>query len=202
MNESKQNDTSGLEQLLGTGQHIIITGMRVPKDFFVTTGTGQSDIAIHAGSYHLALKQAGIEMCNIMTYSSILPAIAHEIERPPSLMHGAVMETILAQADAVKGGEATAGIIYAWLHERKTGKKYGGLVCEYHGDHSPEQVSRQLSDMLMELYSNGFSQEFKIQRPHRIIATVKPEKNYGTAVAALCFVNYVFPIQNETGESK
>ena len=54
----------------------MLVGNRIPKDFFVTTGTGESDLTIHAGSYHLALKNAGIEMCNIMTYSSILPNIA------------------------------------------------------------------------------------------------------------------------------
>ena len=51
----------------------MIVGQRVPRNFFVTTGKGESDITIHAGSYHMALKDADIEMCNIMQYSSILP---------------------------------------------------------------------------------------------------------------------------------
>jgi hypothetical protein len=33
---------------------------RIPKDYFETSGKGESDIAVHAGSYHLALKEAGI----------------------------------------------------------------------------------------------------------------------------------------------
>ncbi|MBN2212904.1 MAG: arginine decarboxylase, partial [Bacteroidales bacterium] len=45
----------------------MVVGNRIPKDYFITKGTGESDIAIHAGSYHLALKAAGIEMANIMT---------------------------------------------------------------------------------------------------------------------------------------
>ena len=49
----------------------LIIGNRIPKDYFITKGTGQSDLTVHAGSYHLALKEAGVEMCNIMTYSSI-----------------------------------------------------------------------------------------------------------------------------------
>ena len=53
----------------------ILIGNRIPKDFFITKGKGESDITVHAGSYHLALKDANIEMCNIMTYSSILPKI-------------------------------------------------------------------------------------------------------------------------------
>lgn len=72
----------------------VTIGMRIPKDYFVTRGKGESDITIHAGSYHLALKDAKIEMCNIMTYSSIMPSIANKIERPKTLTHDAVMETI------------------------------------------------------------------------------------------------------------
>ena len=44
--------------------HVVI-GNRIPKDYFITKGTGESNIAVHAGSYHLALKAAGIEMANI-----------------------------------------------------------------------------------------------------------------------------------------
>ena len=60
----------------------ILVGNRIPKDYFITKGTGESNIAIHAGSYHLALQQAGIEMVNIITYSSILPRIANRINKP------------------------------------------------------------------------------------------------------------------------
>ena len=45
----------------------IVVGNRIPKDYFVTKGHGESDITVHAGSYHLALKQANIETFNIMT---------------------------------------------------------------------------------------------------------------------------------------
>lgn len=86
-----------------------LVGNRIPRDYFVTSGIGESDITIHAGSYHLALKNAGIEMCNIITYSSILPGIAREIEKPRGLTHGSVMESIMAVSTAEKGGRATWG---------------------------------------------------------------------------------------------
>ena len=73
-------------------KHIVI-GNRIPRDYFITKGVGESDITVHAGSYHLALKEAGIETANIMTYSSILPSIATEIERP-IINHGEVMECV------------------------------------------------------------------------------------------------------------
>src|SRR3989338_6402732 len=124
------------KQSLLLQQKSLTIGNRIPKDFFVTSGTGESDITIHAGSYHLALKDAGIEKCNIITYSSILPAIAQKVEKPGNLVHGSVMETIMATADSKKGKRATAGIIFGWLYNKITGEKYGGIVCEYHGSNS------------------------------------------------------------------
>ena len=98
----------------------ILVGNRIPRDYFVTKGIGQSDITIHAGSYHLALKDANIEMCNIMTYSSILPGIARRVERPDQIEHGAVMESIMSVCTAEKGQQASAGIIYGWLYDKKS----------------------------------------------------------------------------------
>jgi len=173
----------------------IVTGMRIPKDYFVTKGTGESDITVHAGSYHLALKDADIEMCNIMTYSSILPKIARKIARPKILTHGAVMETIMAVANSKKGQQATAGIIYGWLYNKKTGEKYGGLVCEHNGNYDLVEVEKNLRSSLNELYINGYSKDYDLKDIELITNTFTPKKKNGTVLVALCFVNYVFPLE-------
>ncbi len=172
----------------------LIIGNRIPKDYFVTKGTGQSDLTVHAGSYHLALKAAGVEMCNIMTYSSILPGIANEIKRPDRLVHGSVMESIFAVCTVDKGERATAGIIYGWLYDNKTHRKYGGLVCELYGDHSVQEIEHRLHASLEELYTNGYSDDFDLKDRRVITESFVPEKNFGTALVALCFVNYHYPI--------
>ena len=174
--------------------HSLTVGNRIPKDYFVTKGKGESNITIHAGSYHLALKNAGIEMCNIMTYSSILPSIAQEVEQTSDLVHGSVMETIMAVANAEKGENATAGIIYGWLYDKKTNDKYGGLVCEYNGSKSVWEVEEQLHNSLQELYTNGFSDDYILQDTRCITENIIPEKEYGTALVALCFINYIYPL--------
>jgi len=79
----------------------LIIGNRIPKDYFITKGRGESDITFHAGSYHLALKEAGIESYNIMTYSSILPGVARLVKKPQSYTHGSVMETIMSVCNMV-----------------------------------------------------------------------------------------------------
>ena len=172
----------------------LIVGNRVPKDYFVTKGKGESDITIHAGSYHLALKDAGIEMANIMTYSSILPGIANEIPRPAHITHGAVMETITATGNCRKGERVSAGIIWGWLHDRMTGQKYGGLVCEHYGDYSGEAIEKLLRRSLEELYVNGFEERFEFGEIKVVTETCAPVKEYGTALVALCFTDYYYPV--------
>jgi arginine decarboxylase len=172
----------------------ILVGCRIPKDYFVAKGRGESDITVHAGSYHLALKDAGIEMCNIMTYSSILPAIATQIQRPEKLTHGQVMETIMAACNSEKGKLATAGIIYGWLYDRKTKQKFGGLVCEHNGNITRQEIEKRLSASLNELYTNGYSEDYELKDINLFIESFRPKKKYGTALVALCFTNYLVPM--------
>lgn len=175
-------------------QKNLIIGNRIPKDYFVTTGTGESDITIHAGSYHLALKSAGIEMANIMTYSSILPGISNEISRPSHITHGAVVESIMAVASGNKGDLLNAGIIYGWLYDRYTSEKFGGLVCEHNGNYTDSEIKAKLNESLQELYTNGFDNKFELRDIRTITQSFTPVKKYGTALAALCFTSYVYPV--------
>ena len=179
---------------LRADEKILITQNRIPKDFFITTGIGQSDVTIHAGSYHLALKDAGIERCNVIVYSSILPAIANEVQMPNDLVHGSVLETIMAVANAEKGKRATAGLKFGWLYDKFTGKKYGGLVCEYSGDLPEDRAKEVLSRSLNELYTNGFSDNYILEDVKTITKSIVPFKRFGTAMIALCFVNFVHPL--------
>lgn len=181
--------------LLNT-QNILI-GNRIPKDYFVTKGKGESDITIHAGSYHLALKEAGIESYNIMTYSSILPGIATEVAPPTGLVHGSVMESIMAVAHSKKGERATAGIIYGWLFDKQTGEKFGGIVCENYGSFTKEEIGETLHQSLNELYFNGFSEKYELRDIRLTVESFVPEKKHGTALVAICFTNYVFPVIGE-----
>ncbi|MDP4187804.1 MAG: pyruvoyl-dependent arginine decarboxylase [Bacteroidota bacterium] len=172
----------------------VLFGNRIPQDYFETKGIGQSDIAIHAGSYHLALKAAGIEMYNIITYSSILPGIAKRVEKPTNKVHGAVMESIMSVCHAQKGERASAGIIYGWLYDKQTNDKFGGLVCEHYGNCPEEEIQQRLNASLNELYVNGFSEKYNLLDIHTITESFVPEKNYGTALVALCFTSYYYPI--------
>lgn len=171
-------------------------GMRVPKKYFETTGKGESDITVHAGSFHLALKDAGIEMANVMQYSSIMPGIAEKIARPKreDIVHGSVLEVIMASADANKGELATAGIIYGWLYDKKTKERFGGLVCEHNGNYEVAELEKRLNSSLNELYFNGFSEKYDLKDITILKESFIPNKRYGTALVALGFTSYMVPI--------
>ncbi|MBI9034428.1 MAG: pyruvoyl-dependent arginine decarboxylase [Bacteroidales bacterium] len=190
MNQDLLQPINNLDQL-GKG---LIIGNRIPKDYFITKGKGESNIAIHAGSYHLALKDAGIEMGNIMTYSSILPGISQEIAKPEHMIHGAVMESIMAVGTCNKGERVSAGIIFGMLYDKKTGEKYGGLVCENQGSFPVEEIEKNLMASLDELYTNGFDEQFDMRDIRVISDTLVPKKQYGTVLIALCFTNYFYPV--------
>ncbi len=175
----------------------LIIGNRIPRDYFVTRGSGESDITIHAGSYHLALKSAGIDMANIMTYSSILPRIANEVPKPTEITHGAVIESIMAVATGEKGELLNAGITYGWLYDRLTSEKFGGLVCEHNGSYTEKEIRDLLGSSLKELYTNGFEENYELRDIRMITQSCLPKKKYGTALVALCFTSYVYPVIEE-----
>ncbi|MDR1341880.1 MAG: pyruvoyl-dependent arginine decarboxylase [Prevotellaceae bacterium] len=172
----------------------ITLGCRIPKDYFETHGKGESDITVHAGSYHLALKDANIEKYNIMTYSSMLPGIATLVPQPADMVHGCVVETIMSTCTVSKGERGTAGIVYGWLYNRKTNEKYGGLVCENYGDYSPDELETLLLSSLNELYVNGFEEDYRLEDIKYLHETIIPQKKYGTALVSLCFISYYHPV--------
>ena len=174
----------------------LVVGNRIPRKFFWTSGVGESNITIHAGSYHLALKEAGIEKFNIMVYSSILPSIAVESSKPENdeIVYGSVMETIMAVSSGESGKRLTAGIIYGWLYDKETGKKYGGLVAEYSGQEAEEDAKKSLMSSLNELYENGFSGNYALKDVRMQTRSFVPKKKFGTAIVAIGFKDYIYPI--------
>ena len=152
-------------------------GNLIPNTFFITKGSGESDLEKHAGSYHMALYDAGISDFNIMTYSSVIPATAHlatmdELDLPP---FGSEMKTIMAVSHGYQDEFVSAGVVYAWMYKDENfDEKVGGLVCEVSGRYRIEEL-----ESLGEL--------------NFITEGITIEKRYGTALAALCFVDFLQP---------
>ena len=98
---------------------MLILGNRVPYEYFITKGKGESDVGstflpYETGSYDAALNDAGIQNCNVIEYTSVMPAESKEISKEAGikrLQWGEVLECIKAQANGDKGDKISVGVI-------------------------------------------------------------------------------------------
>lgn len=169
-----------------------ITQNRIPHEFFATKGSGCSEYAIHPGSYHMALTDAGISEFNIINYSSVLPATAKlvtldEVDMPP---YGSELCTIMAVANGYYGEHISAGIVYAWMYKDDTcEEKVGGLVCELAGYFDMEALEERLYTVLKDLHERTFA-KYYLGEPIVSTESLTVDKRYGTALVALCILNF------------
>lgn len=183
------------------------SGPRIPTTYFATTGTGESDQGIppdpfETFSYDIALREAGIENFNVVYYTSVLPPEAHEVPIASvrgQFHHGAVLETIMAKAGGKKGDTVAAGIGRVWALNGK-GERIGGFAAEYERIYAQKQMDdkkvhadavKQLTASLKhELSIRGLKQDGPMKFD---IVSLSIRKNYGIALAALGFVNFIYP---------
>ena len=105
---------------------------RIPTRYVVAIGTGQSnfgpgDDPWETTDYDIALLQAGIENCNIVKYTSVIPPEAHQISLEEArdeglLHHGMVLECIMAQVNGSQGQHLCAGscsVIFGDLNDSR-----------------------------------------------------------------------------------
>lgn len=163
---------------------------RIPNQFFETKGIGESGLEVHAGSYHFALNSAGISDFNIITYSSVLPANAEliSISEAPDIPFGSELCCIMGVCNAEESEMCSAGVVYGWLYD-ESGDKIGGLACEVAGSYPEDELMYRLEQVIRELHIGTYSQ-YKLEDLRFITSCFVPQKRYGTALAALCFVNF------------
>jgi arginine decarboxylase len=172
-------------------KNILTIGNRIPYEYFITSGVGESDISIHAGSFDQALKDAGIHNVNIIQYSSILPKTAKRVEKR-DLEFGSVAETIMAIANGEKNQRVTAGLIIGWVYDEKD-NKIGGLVAEYHGNDEEKIAKEVLKKSIEEMFVSRFPSNYKLKDIEIYIRSFIPKKKYGTAIVAIVFTSYLYP---------
>ena len=151
-------------------------GNLIPNTFFMAKGSGDSDLEKHAGSYHMALFDAGIADFNIMTYSSVIPATAH-----------------LVTMDGYQDEFISAGLVYAWMYKDENfDEKAGGLVCEVSGRYRIEELEARLIRVINDLHQRTYS-KFYLGDLNFVTEGMTIERRYGTALAALCFTDFLLP---------
>lgn len=118
----------------------------VPRKMFFTKGVGSHRAELR--SFELALRDAGIEKCNLVTVSSILPPGCQIIPRSEGLKHieaGMITFTVMARCSSAEPHRLIAASIGCAVPA--DGNAYGYL-SEHHGFGQNEKVSGDFAEDL------------------------------------------------------
>ena len=195
----------------------MILGNRVPYEYFATTGKGESEagskgLKYETGSYDAALTNAGIEDCNVIEYTSVIPTGAKQISKEEGLKRirwGEVMECIKAQANGDKGSFISAAVMTTDVYDEHN-TYLGAFALEYSGSGKKEDAVKSLSLSLKGLIErrgygeiNGVVKIFANNKTSRgytlypgkifVFESLQVKEQHGSVFAALCWVSHRFP---------
>lgn len=178
-----------------------VYGTRIPKDYFTTIGAGETDLGSgidpwETGAYDLALQDAKIENFNIVQYTSVMPkeTVKHDVaEVPQFIHHGAVLETIMANINGVHGDHLCAGVITAHVRRKSDGEHIGGFACEYEGHATKDKAKTILETSMHGLVERRYGDTVEVFDKDFIISELVVDKKYGTVIAAIGFLSYIYP---------
>jgi len=164
---------------------------RIPYEYFITKGSGSSNLEIHAGSYHIALYDANICNFNIQTYSSVIPSTAIEINKDivSEIPFGSELYTIMSCIHGKKDEYISCGIIFGDLIDSGN-TKLGSLVCEIAGNYNEDdELINKLDETLNDLHNRTYNQ-YKLKNIKKITNSYIPVDKFGTCLIALCFTSF------------
>lgn len=176
-----------------------VCGCRIPFEFMATTGGGESDYGpgkdhFETGSYDLALEDARIENFNVVPYTSVMPPEATYVpisEAIPRFHHGAVLEVIMASQNGLKGETITAGV--GRCKVKVNGEFIGGFAAEYEGNAVIDDVEALLEDDLKRIVERRYGDTAEMFDVQFLTRSMTVTKRYGTVLAALAFISYIYP---------
>lgn len=202
-----------LMQTAAFAQSPIVFANRIPYQYFVTTGFGQSDVGrgddhYETAAYDLALLKASIENYNVVTYTSVIPPESEQISKEDAknfYHHGAVLETIMAYAKGAKGNTICAGVGRMTVYKRgEPETKIGGFAAEYIASKPSDKTTPALMEQeakdalyldLKDIFYRRYDPKIYTYDPHILtdVIAANVTNRYGAALAAICFVSYLYP---------
>lgn len=160
----------------------VLHGMFLPKKFFVVSGKGESVTSLNA--FDTALIDAGIDQCNLVLISSILPPDAVYISNPiPAITPGTITYTVLSRMDGEH--EETIGAGLGWALGIRDNEMKMGIVAEDYGFKNHKDVERTTKTKLEEM---ARVRNLKVIEQSIKVESMKVHKNYGCVLVALIFV--------------
>ena len=131
----------------------------VPEQVFFTKGVGRHRNKLQ--SFELALRQAGIETCNLVKVSSIFPPKCKIVPRARGLSHilpGQITFVVLSEAATNEPSRrVSAGVALA---QPAAGDQYG-YISEHHGFGMPaKEIGDLVEDMAATMLATTLGIEF------------------------------------------
>jgi len=118
----------------------------VPKSFFLTKGVGRH--REYLSSFELALRDAGIQHCNLVTVSSIVPPGCRLISREKGLQRvrpGEITFVVLAKNSTNEPHRLLASSIGVAI---PSGNRNYGYLSEHHSFGQPEEIAGDYAEDL------------------------------------------------------
>ena len=198
---------------------MIILGNRVPYEYFMTKGKGESNagsegLPYETGSYDAALFDAGIQNANVIEYTSVMPTESKQISKEEGLKRlqwGEVLECIKAQSNGKKGSKISAAVMTTSVIDPK-GKYLGGFAVEYAGSGTKQDAEASLAESVtgiierrgygklkgggnLQMYKDNITDNGYKIHPGTIFEyeNLDVTKQHGSVFTAICFVSYKFP---------
>lgn len=197
--------------------NFLVLGNRVPYEYFLTKGRGESNagsagLPYETGSYDAALNDAGIQNTNVIEYTSVIPVGAKEISKEEGLKRlnwGEVLECIKAQANGKRGEHISAAVMTTTIIDPK-GNYLGGFACEYSGSGTRKEAEDSLiisiAGMIKRRGFGNINGETKMYKdnitdtgyrihPGKIFHydDIKVTQEHGSVFTVICFVSYRYP---------
>jgi arginine decarboxylase len=201
-----------------------ILGNRVPYEYFITKGKGESSagsegLPYETGSYDAALNVAGIENTNVIEYTSVIPTEAKEIPREEGLKRlnwGEVLECIKAQSNGKRGSKVSAAVMTTTIIDPK-GKYLGGFACEYSGSGTRSDAENSLAESIAgmikrrgygnikgktEMYKDNITDTGYKIHPGKVFEYeyLDVKEEHGSVLVAICFVSHKYPVLSKEYE--
>jgi arginine decarboxylase len=192
-------------------------GNRIPYEYFVTKGSGESNVGskglpYETGSYDEALTIAGIENANIVTYTSVMPTRSKQIPKEEGISRiqwGEVLECIMAQTNGNRGSYISAAVMSTDVYD-PNGLYLGGFACEYSGNGTKEESELSLEESISgiiehrnygktnkgaKMYEYNITDKGYKYYPGKIFIYegMNVKKLHGSVLASICFVSYKYP---------
>lgn len=152
----------------------------MPSRFCVTSGSAVSKLS-HLNAFDGALQKAGIENCNLVNVTSIIPSDARQVDLP-KMIPGTVVFAVYTTMEG-KGGEVGTGIAWAWGTTKEGGRL--GIVAEAKGK-DPRLLESELMDKLDAM---ARIRELRLGKPKiRTEFIHVPRGHHGCSFSALVFL--------------